>query len=98
MTPNEPLRRPLFPLGRIVVTPGALETLSRSGELPTPYLARHVTGDWGELCDEDREANEEALRIGARLLSSYRTTRGDVLWAITEADRSSTCLLTPAEY
>ena len=98
MTPNEPARHPLFPIGLVVATPGALDVLQRSGESPASFLTRHVTGDWGDLCEDDRAANEEALRVVARLLSSYRTVRGDLLWVITEADRSSTCLLTPAEY
>ena len=98
MTPNGPARRPLFPLGRVVATPGALDALQRSGESAAPYLTRHVTGDWGNLCEDDRAANEEALRVGARLLSSYCTLLGDVLWVISEAGRSSSCLLTPAEY
>ena len=89
---------PLFPLGRVVATPGALAALEAAGELPHRYLARHVRGDWGELPDEDRKENELSLREGFRILSAYRTRLGVRLWVITEADRSSTCVLLPEEY
>ena len=90
--------KPLFSLGRVVATQGALAALEAAGELPYGYLARHVHGDWGEIPDEDRQENELSLREGFRILSAYRTRLGTRLWVITEADRSSTCLLLPEEY
>lgn len=90
--------KPLFPLGRVVATPGALTALEAAGELPEPFLTRHVRGDWGDVPEEDRQENELSLREGFRILSSYRTRLGTRLWLITEADRSSTCLLLPEEY
>ena len=87
-----------FPLGRLVATPGALAALVAAGEFPLTLLRRHVRGDWGEVNKEDRQANERALREGTRLLSAYRTALGQRLWIITEADRSSTCILLPEEY
>ncbi len=89
---------PLFSLGHIVATPGALAALENAGELPQLYLQRHVRGDWGEIPDEDREENELSLKEGFRIISSYRTSQGVRLWVITEADRSSTCVLLPEEY
>lgn len=91
-------RKPLFALGRVVATPGVLAALEASDELPEAFLGRHVCGDWGEIPDEDREENEFSLREGYRILSAYRTRLGTRLWVITEADRSSTCLLLPEEY
>lgn len=88
----------LFELERVVATPGALATLVESGEAPHLYLGRHVTGDWGDVSREDKAANTLALVTGERLLSSYRTATGAKLWVITEADRSSTCILLPEEY
>ena len=56
-------------------------------------------GDWGDLCDEDRNENRLSLEQGFRLLSSYRTCAGDTkVWVITEADRSVTTILLPEEY
>ena len=90
--------KPRFPLGQVVSTPGALAALEESGESPSAFLNRHVTGDWGDVCDEDKLANDEALKDGSRILSAYETSKGEKLWAITEADRSSTCILLPSEY
>lgn len=91
-------RKPLFPLGQIVATQGALDALEKAQQTPMEFLARHVRGDWGDVCEEDAEANEQSLKDGSRILSSYRTKLGEKLWIITEADRSSSCLLTPNEY
>jgi hypothetical protein len=90
------MRAPL-PLGRVVATPGALKLLTEAREHPFNYLARHATGDWGDLCAFDRRQNEIALRDGYRVLSSYEVLAGRV-WIITEADRSITTILLPEEY
>lgn len=87
-----------FPLGTVVLTPGAIDVLARSGETPTPMLVRHVTGDWGDVSGDDKQANERALLDGERLLSSYMTKLGEKLWVLTEADRECTTLLLPDEY
>jgi hypothetical protein len=86
-----------LPLGKVVATLGALKLLSELGEDPFAYLARHATGDWGDLCTFDRRQNEIALREEARIFSSYDTPAGNV-WIITEADRSITTILLPEEY
>lgn len=87
-----------FPLGQIVATPGALDLLRESGENAAKFLNCHVHGDYGEVCEEDRQLNEQAVANGSRILSAYRTSKNERLWVITEADRSSTCLLRPDEY
>jgi hypothetical protein len=87
-----------FPLGQIVATPGALDLLRESGENPAQFLNRHAQGDYGEICEEDRMLNDQAIVDGSRILSAYRTSKNERLWVITEADRSSTCLLRPDEY
>jgi hypothetical protein len=90
--------KPRFSLGQIVATPGALALLEESGENPAVFLSRHVRGDYGEICEEDRQLNDQAITDGSRLLSAYRTSKGERLWVITEADRSSTSLIRPDEY
>ena len=90
--------RPKFALGKLVATPGALEVLAEAEQTPIEFIARHIRGDWGEVCEEDKQANEDALQHGERLLSAYHTKKGVKLWVITEADRSSTCILQPEEY
>lgn len=85
-------------LGSVFLTPGVITALQESEDDPAHFLARHQAGDWGDLDPEDRQANEDALRRGERLLSAYETSKGTRLWIITEADRSSTTLLLPDEY
>ena len=90
-------------LGRVVATPGALRVLEIASESPITYLDRHTRGDWGELCKQDWESNDMALRDGSRLLSAYKTQEGARLWIITEAEdenqqRPVTTLLLPEEY
>ena len=86
-----------LPLGKVVATPGALNLLMDAGQDAFDYLARHATGDWGELCEHDRRVNEISLRQGWRILSSYPI--GELrVWIITEADRSVTTILLPEEY
>ena len=87
-----------FEPGRIVATPGALEAFRASGDDPLAYLARHLAGDWGDVDEHDRRENELSLQNGWRILSCYRMNNGTRFWIITEADRSSTCILLPEEY
>lgn len=87
-----------FLLGRIVATPRTLVALQEAGQLPLDFLLRHVSGDWGEICEEDKTENEFSLKNGLRLLSAYRTRAGVKILIITEADRSATTLLLPDEY
>ena len=86
-----------LPLGRVLATPGALKLLTEAREHPFDLLARHATGDWGNLCAFDRRQNETALRDGYRVLSSYPIGE-ERIWIITEADRSVTTILLPEEY
>ena len=88
----------LFSLGQIVATPGALEALEEARQAPLHLLNRHLIGDWGDLDKEDIKANNDALIYGDRLFSAYRLTTGEKVWIITEADRSSTCILLPEDY
>jgi hypothetical protein len=95
--------QPKFSLGQIVATPGAMDALNDAGQSAAGFLHRHGRGDWGELCDEDRKANDDALIDGSRLLSAYRTSHGEKLWIITEANdesghRAATTILLPSEY
>lgn len=86
-----------FQLGQTVATPGAQALLQHLHPTFETYLDRHAAGDWGDLDDEDKAANDQAFASGGRLLSAYETPLG-LLWIITEADRSVTTLLQPSEY
>jgi hypothetical protein len=92
-----------FPLGQIAATPGALEAMAASGQTSDVFLDRHAACDWGEVCGEDSALNDQALVDGSRLLSAYRTLKGEKLWIITEAaddagHRAATTILLPSEY
>jgi hypothetical protein len=87
-----------FNPGRIVATPGALNVLARNGDSGRAYLKRHANGDWGVIGDEDKAENEFAVGRRLRIMSAYLLTNGTKIWVITEADRSSTCILLPSEY
>lgn len=91
--------RPLFPLGQLVFTPGAMELISRTRTNVLSLLRRHQHGDWGTVCEPDKRANDQSVKEGTRILSAYglgaEQTR---IWLITEADRSATTFLLPDEY
>ena len=93
------LSQPRFRAGQLVMTAGVNDLVQRGAFNPVPYLRRHLDGDWGDLCDDDRHQNDAALKSGEdRLFSSYRVTNDLKLWIITEWDRSVTTLLLPEEY
>jgi hypothetical protein len=87
---------PLFPLGQIVITTQAHNTLHP--EDVSVALGRHASGYWGELCPEDLEENRQALARGGRLFSAYRDRGSVKFWIITEHDRSVTMILLPEDY
>ena len=85
-----------FNIGRVYMTPGIQQKLSMASIVLA--LARHMNGDWGDLDEEDRKANDESVRFGGRILSAYVDRHHTRFWIITEADRSSTTILLPEEY
>jgi hypothetical protein len=89
---------PKFSLGTLAVTAGALAAIERTSAWPLLLLARHMSGDWGDLGDHDRRLNDLALRHDERILSAYALTDGTRIYVITEADRYSTRILLPEEY
>lgn len=92
------LSNALFTLGEVVATPGAVEAMQKHNVFPQTLLQRHVTGDWGVLCDEDVKSNNDAVTEGDRILSNYPIANNVRIWVITEWDRSVTTLLLPSEY
>ncbi len=88
----------LFPLGEIYLTIGAREALEEANQLPNEFLVRHQSGDWGIVCEDDKRENELSVKEGFRILSVYKTEKGEKIWVITEWDRESTTVLLPSEY
>jgi hypothetical protein len=88
--PNLPLR-----LGRVRMTKGIVEVAFSEVQ---QAIERHRAGDWGNICQQDRDANDTALRTGDRILSVYETTDGAVLWIVTDCVRAFTTVMLPTEY
>ena len=86
----------VFRLGRIVATPNALQSITQDDILLG--IQRHQAGDWGNLTEDDRAANDRALVEGTRILSAYNASNVTRFWIITEADRSATTVLLPEDY
>ncbi len=98
-----PIPQPLFDLGRVSITPAALQSIADSGQEPAEFLNRHVHGDWGVLSEVAQLRNQEALASGDRIFSTYRTENGTKIWIITEAaddagPRPRTTILLPDEH
>lgn len=95
-----------FNTGQIVATRGVFDLACENPEFAQfiqKSLNRHVKGDWGDVDDEDKQTNDQALKQGTRLLSAYNDERFPkngvaTIWIITEADRSATTILFPDEY
>jgi hypothetical protein len=89
--------KPLFPLGKLLATRGALDLLDRSGVDAVELLYRHQRGDWGDVPPEDAEMNKFALLHSLRIVSSYQVSAKEKVVVITEADHVATTILRAAE-
>jgi hypothetical protein len=98
MSSAQKLSFPLFQRGKLVMTRGISKLIEQGMLDPLPYFQRHQHGDWGDLSEDVRCANDAALKHGDRLFSSYQINPQLELWIITECDRSVTTLLLPGEY
>lgn len=93
-----------FNPGQICITHGALDVFSqprpREQTLET-LLMRHVSGDFGDVDEADRRANEIAMTDGNMILSSYRLDAETTIWIISDpaddAGRRVTTVLLPEE-
>lgn len=89
----------LVELGEIVITNLCMQKVKEHTEEVARCVVRHKTGDWGNLCEEDKQLNDSAVVDGGRILSAYEIGENKVkIWIITEADRSYTTILLPEEY
>lgn len=93
---RQSIQSPKFKLGQTVATPALLAVVDQADIAAA--LSRHERGDWGQVSVDDRQQNELALSEEARLLSVYTSAKGVTFWVMTEADRSSTCVLLPSDY
>ena len=89
-------RTPKFSLGQTVITANANAVLPEMDVVLA--LQRHHSGDWGDVDEHDRQMNEDALRNGDRLVSIYKSVRGQKFYIITEWNRSVTTVILPEDY
>ncbi len=90
-----------FKCGRLLVTQGINSRIADDLEFSkfiVNALNRHVSCDWGEMDEEDKQENDYALDKYLRLFSAYELNDQEKIWIITEADRSATTILFPDEY
>lgn len=89
-----------FRLGQVVVTRGVNNLIAEDNRFAKHVensFKRYATGDWGEMCEDDKAMNDEAVNSGDRIFAAYES--GDYkIWIITEWDRSVTTILFPSEY
>jgi len=90
------MNKQLFPTGQIVATQGVLANHNQAQLWP--YITRHISGDWGNVSENDAKENSYSVSRDLRILSSYNMEDGTKIWIITEADRSATTVLLPDEY
>lgn len=91
---------PRFNLGKLVMTSGIQNIINENPNYQyelVNYLNRYLNEDWGDLCDSDKQMNEDAIKNNERILASYATTGGSI-YIITERDRSYTTILLRNEY
>lgn len=88
--------KPLFPVGRVVMTLGAQQVISEP--VAALLLTRHMSGDYGDICSEDVDLNNARINTGGRILSSYDVSETESVWVVTEKNRSITTILLPSEY
>lgn len=94
-----------FQTGQLVQTAGIANEIANDSKFSMQVAAslnRYVQGDWGDLCEEDKELNNNAVKSNDdRILAAYNlnTTEGaKKVYIITEWDRSVTTILFASEY
>ncbi|MGU9648505.1 plasmid related protein [Salmonella enterica] len=85
----------LFPAGCLYITHGINDLIIQGTDI-TPYLNQHLHGDWGDICDDDKNANNHAVSSGGMILSAYQITPECKIWTLT--DGGTTTIMLPCEY
>lgn len=81
--------------GCLCITPGINELILQGTDI-APYLNRHLSGDWGDICDDDKNANNHAASSGGMILSTYQIATKSKIWTLTDA--GTTTIMLPCEY
>ena len=94
-----------FSVGQLCMTNGVNDLACKSpqfAEFLCRSMSRYIACDWGELCEDDKMSNDEAIASGDdRIFAAYKYDDEHPdwkIWIITEWDRSVTTILFPREY
>jgi hypothetical protein len=85
-------------LGRLHVANGAANALRQAGADVMKFLKRHAEGDWGDINQDDWQANDHSALGGGRTYSTYILNSTTSIWVVSEADRSATGVFLPGEF
>ncbi|WP_073664046.1 methyltransferase [Pseudomonas aeruginosa] len=92
-----PQKQPLFAPGSLQLSE-KVHWLARRGLIDSlSYVQRHVRGDWGEIDEATRQANDVALQQDNLMISHYRITPELVLIVKTSEDHQTTVVQLPEE-
>ena len=91
------------PGNRVAITPGAVALLEKHPTISAQkLLARFFEGDWGTVCDEDWQGNNDSVKSGGQLIGSYEAGPGNKVWVVQDPGHNEehrvTTLLLPDEY
>lgn len=90
-----------FEMGELVATASVSERMKKEAGFlgfVQNSLCRYINCDWGDLDEEDKKRNDEAVRVGEMILAAYiYPETKEKIWIITEWDRSATTILYPHE-
>lgn len=89
-----------FETGKVCMTSGIDRAINEEKHYYKELIncfEKYLTGDWGDLCEEDKKLNEDAIINNERILGAYPTSKGRI-YIITERDRSYTTILFVSEY
>ncbi len=87
-----------FALGEVTVSQQAAAALSQVDEAAAAFLARHQSGDWGEVDEVQRRANEFGATCGHGVISRYRLPDGTLLRVATAVDQAVTAVQMDSEF
>ena len=90
----------MFKTGKIYMTKGINDTIADNEQFSKEVvqaLQKYKSHNWGDLCEEDKQLNDEAIINGDRIVAAYKTSQGKI-YIITEHDRSATTILFAEEY
>lgn len=93
-------------VGSLLMTRGVNDKVADSrpfADFVLRALSRFHNGDWGDVCKEDWQANQDSLNDGSRIIGAYEQKGMPKIWIIAEAEnndgiREAVTVLFPEEY